>query len=117
VFGEVLLYPNLGEPLSKSENSELRLYLTAYAPQNSSLRKLTLEFLRNGQVLGQVASDLPVSDSNRPEPIHRHHLASAPSRGRIRTEGNGQRRRNESRALRAIHGSTLSLVAFCQAVT
>jgi hypothetical protein len=60
--GEVLLYPNLGEPLSKSEQSELRLFLTAYAPQNSAVRKLALEFLRNGQVLGQLASDLPAPD-------------------------------------------------------
>lgn len=66
--GEVLLYPNLGEPLSKSDNPDLRLFITVYAPQNSLSRegpngpKLTLEVLRNGQALGQLSSDLQAPD-------------------------------------------------------
>jgi len=60
--GDVLLYPSLGEPLSKSDNPELRLLITVYARQNSNAPKLTLEVLRNGKALGQMASDLPSPD-------------------------------------------------------
>src|SRR2546421_5730011 len=63
--GDVLLYPNLGEPLSKSENSELRLLITVYALQNSPKPngpKLTLEVSRSGSVLGQLPYDLQAPD-------------------------------------------------------
>lgn len=60
--GDVLLYPNLGEPLSKSDNSQLRLLITVYAPRYSSTPKLTLEVLRNGKILGQLPGDLQTPD-------------------------------------------------------
>ena len=60
--GDVLLYPNLGEPLSKSDNSELRLLITVYAPRYASTPKLTLEVLWNGKILGQLPGDLPAPD-------------------------------------------------------
>jgi hypothetical protein len=60
--GDVLLYPNLGEPLSKSDHSELRLFLTVYATPSFAAAKLTLQFLRNGNVLGEFANNLPAAD-------------------------------------------------------
>lgn len=63
--GEVLLYPNLGEPISKADNAELKLFITVYAPQSSSspkTPKLILEFGQNGKFLGQYVSELPAPD-------------------------------------------------------
>jgi len=63
-FNEVLLYPNLGEPLSKSEDKELTLFLTAYAPGDTSATKLTLEIAQNFRTMGQLSYDLPAADQN-----------------------------------------------------
>ena len=63
-FNEVLLYPNLGEPLSKSEDKELTLFLTAYAPGDTSATKLSLEIAQGGRTVGQLSYDLPAADQN-----------------------------------------------------
>ena len=63
-FNEVLLYPNLGEPLSKSEDKELTLFLTAYAPGDTSAAKLSLEIAQSGRTVGQLSYDLPAADQN-----------------------------------------------------
>jgi hypothetical protein len=60
--GEVLVYPNLTQSISKSNNPELKLFLTAFAGQNAKPARLTLEVLQNGKVLGQFKSDLPAAD-------------------------------------------------------
>ena len=60
--GDALLYPNLGEPLSKADNPVLRLFMTVYAPQHTSGPRLTLEVLRDGKTLGQLSSDLPAPE-------------------------------------------------------
>jgi hypothetical protein len=63
-FNELLLYPNLGEPLSKSEDKELTVFLSAYAGGEASSTKLTLEIAQSGHALGQLSSDLPAADQN-----------------------------------------------------
>jgi len=62
-FNELLLYPNLGEPLSKSDDKELMLFLTAYAPE-ALATKLSLEIAQNGRTVGQLSYDLPPADQN-----------------------------------------------------
>ena len=61
-FNELLLYPNLGEPLSKSDDKELTLFLTAYAPVDASATKLSLEIDQDGRTVGQLSYDLPPAD-------------------------------------------------------
>jgi VWFA-related protein len=61
-FNELLLYPNLGEPLSKSDDKELTLFLTAYAPIDASATKLSLEIAQDGRTVGQLSYDLPPAD-------------------------------------------------------
>jgi hypothetical protein len=54
----------LGEPLSKSEDKELTLFLVAYAPSRVSATKLTLEIAQGGRTVGQLSHDLPAADQN-----------------------------------------------------
>jgi hypothetical protein len=62
-FGEVLLYPNLGEPVVKSVNKELTLFITIYPPQGTpTAGKLNLEIAQNGSRVGQFSYDLPAPD-------------------------------------------------------
>jgi VWFA-related protein len=63
-FNELLLYPNLGEPLSKSEDKELTLFLTAYTPGEASATKLSLEITQSGRIMSQLSNDLPAADQN-----------------------------------------------------
>jgi hypothetical protein len=62
-FNELLLYPNLGEPLSKSDDRELTLFLTAYTP-DALATKLSLEISQSGRTVGQLSYDLPAADQN-----------------------------------------------------
>jgi len=64
-FGEVLIYPNTGEPLRKSAIKQLAFFFTAYQAKNAtSTPKLTIEVVRNGQVVGRTAADLPAADAS-----------------------------------------------------
>lgn len=63
-FGEVLIYPNTGEPLRKSATKQLAYFFTVYPPQGSTAApKLTLEVQQNGKSLGQASIDLPAPDA------------------------------------------------------
>lgn len=62
-FGEVLLYPNLGEPVPKSASKDLTLFVTVYPPQGeNSLPKLNLEIAQSGHPVGQFSYNLPPPD-------------------------------------------------------
>lgn len=63
-FGEVLIYPNMSEPLRKSSSKNLAFFVTVYPPQGSAFAtKLKLEILQQGRLLGQTSTDLPAPDS------------------------------------------------------
>ncbi|HEY6244992.1 MAG TPA: VWA domain-containing protein [Pyrinomonadaceae bacterium] len=63
-FDEVLLYPNLGEPIKKSAVKELAIFVTVYpGTASSSSPKLSLEIAREAKPLGQFSYDLPPPDS------------------------------------------------------
>ncbi len=62
-FNDALLYPNLGEPVSKSETSELKIFVTAYGPPGeAATQKLNLEILQGGRTVGKLHNNLPAPD-------------------------------------------------------
>jgi VWFA-related protein len=64
-YGEVLIYPNPGQPLQRSLK-ELAVFVTVYlAPEAADSPKLNLEIKQGGRVLGQANYDLPAPDAAR----------------------------------------------------
>jgi VWFA-related protein len=62
-FGEIVVYPNLGEPLRKSVAKQLAFFFTAWPAQGSTEKlKLTIEVIQNGHSLGQIPAELPAAD-------------------------------------------------------
>src|SRR5262245_22028600 len=62
-FGEVVVYPNLGEPLRKSTAKQLAFFFTAWPAKGSTEKlKLTVEVIQNGRSLGQLPAELPDAD-------------------------------------------------------
>jgi VWFA-related protein len=62
-FGEVVVYPNLGEPLRKAAVKQLAFFFTAWPAQGSTDKlKLTVEVLQNGRSLAQIPGELPGAD-------------------------------------------------------
>jgi hypothetical protein len=60
-FGELLVYPSLGDPLRKSVAKAMGFYFTARGPANA--RKALLEVLRDGQVTARHPLDLPAPNA------------------------------------------------------
>jgi hypothetical protein len=64
-FGEVAIYPNMGEPVRKSASKTLAFFVTAYAPKSSaSTTHLKMEVVQQGRALGQTSYDLPAPDAS-----------------------------------------------------
>ena len=64
-FEEVMLYPNLGEPVQKSISKDLALFVTVYPPKGDTfIPKLNLELARGGKPVGQFSYDLPPADQS-----------------------------------------------------
>lgn len=61
--GDMLLYPNLGEPLKKSTTPELGFFFTAY-PASGTKLKATLQVLQNGAQLAALPLTLDEPDSS-----------------------------------------------------
>jgi VWFA-related protein len=61
-FGDLLLYPNLGEPLRKSTDKTLSFFLTA-DPTPGSAPTATLEILQKWQPLAQLPTELSKPDA------------------------------------------------------
>jgi VWFA-related protein len=62
-FGELLVYPNLGEPVRKSITQQLAYFFTAWPAKGStSGLQLSVEILQNGRSLGRTSGQLPVPD-------------------------------------------------------
>ncbi len=63
--GELMLYPNLGEPLHKAGSKGLSMFLTIYPPKGSAAApKMSIELAQAGQALGQLPVQLPPPDQN-----------------------------------------------------
>jgi VWFA-related protein len=64
-YGELLIYPNIGEPIHKTASRQLAFFFTAYAAKGSSDKPaFTLEVLRNGTSLGKIPGELPTPDAD-----------------------------------------------------
>jgi hypothetical protein len=63
-FGELLVYPNLGEPIDKSAAKQLAFFFTAWAAKGTTNPlQVTLEIMQNKRSLGRTSSELPASDA------------------------------------------------------
>jgi len=62
-FGDLVVYPNLGQPLRKSAAKEMALLLTVYAPRGErAAPKLTIEITQGSRTLAKGALELPAPD-------------------------------------------------------
>jgi VWFA-related protein len=63
-FGEVLLYPNLGEPVRKAVHKEMTFYVAVYSARGGASRpKARITLLRKGTPLAEAPTELPEPDS------------------------------------------------------
>jgi VWFA-related protein len=62
-FGETLLYPNLGEPLSKASAKEVG-FAFALQPGKATVSGLTVTLLKSGQVVGQAPLEIEKPDAS-----------------------------------------------------
>jgi hypothetical protein len=62
-FGELLVYPNLGEPILKSATRQLAYFLTAW-PAKGAVEplKLVAEIIQNKRSIAQTSAQLPSAD-------------------------------------------------------
>ena len=62
-FGELLVYPNLGEPILKSATKQLAYFLTAWpAKGDMEPLKLVAEIVQNKRSIAQTSAQLPAPD-------------------------------------------------------
>jgi hypothetical protein len=63
-FGEILIYPNMNEPLRKRVSKNLAFFVTVYPPQGSTAAtNLKLEIMQKGRAVGRTSYDLPAPDA------------------------------------------------------
>ncbi len=48
-YGDVLMYPNLGDPVSRTNDKELSFYVSLYPAAGHPVKQVMLELLHNGQ--------------------------------------------------------------------
>jgi len=64
-FGEILLYPSLGEPISKAARSELAFFFKVYAAiTGADAPRARIAVLRSGAKLADVPIELPAPDAS-----------------------------------------------------
>jgi VWFA-related protein len=62
--GDVMVSPNLGEPIKRSAMKQVPFYFTAYVPAGSTAKpKLMIELQRDGKAVLQLPGDLPAADA------------------------------------------------------
>jgi VWFA-related protein len=63
-FGELLVYPNLGERIDRSTAKQLAFFFTAWAAKGATKpMQITLEILQNKRQVGQTSAELPLADA------------------------------------------------------
>jgi VWFA-related protein len=64
-YGELLIYPNLGEPIRKATMKQLPFFFNVYVAQGAKTApKMEILVLQNGQQLARVQAELPAPDAN-----------------------------------------------------
>lgn len=62
-FGELLVYPNLGERIDPISAKQLAYFFTAWAPKGTTKpMEVRLEILQNNRSIGQTSGQLPAAD-------------------------------------------------------
>jgi hypothetical protein len=62
-FGELLVYPNLGEQIDRHATKQIAYFFTAWPAKGSTKPlQMTLEILQNGRPLGSTTGELPPAD-------------------------------------------------------
>ena len=62
-FGELLVYPNLGERIDRSTAKQLAYFFTAWPPKGATKPlQLKLEILQNNRSVGSTSGELPAPD-------------------------------------------------------
>jgi hypothetical protein len=62
-FGEMILYPNMGEPFRKSVNPNLGFYFNAYGPADTAPKQALVELMKGSAVAARVPMPLPAPDA------------------------------------------------------
>jgi hypothetical protein len=63
-FGELVVYPNLGETIVKSQAKQLAYFFTAWSAKGSTAPlKLTMEILQGNRSLAKTSGELPAADA------------------------------------------------------
>ena len=89
--GRTLLYPNLGQPVSKSATGELPFYFTLYG--NVAGVQAQAQLLRNGQAIAEAPVELPAAAGRRLQHVGRLPIGALPAGTyelRIRVTSDGQ---------------------------
>jgi hypothetical protein len=64
LYGETLIYPNMGEPFRKSTSSAVGFFFTLYGVKDAAPpAQATIEVYRGGQGAGRVTASLPAPDA------------------------------------------------------
>jgi VWFA-related protein len=62
-FGELLVYPNLGERIDRNTTKQLAYFFTVWPAKGSTKPlQMTLEILQNGRKIGETTGELPPAD-------------------------------------------------------
>jgi VWFA-related protein len=61
-YGETIVYPNMGEPYSKSAAPALGFYFSTYSGRSAAPKEASVELLRGQRVLARDAAALPQPD-------------------------------------------------------
>jgi VWFA-related protein len=74
--GRTLIYPNLGEPITRSASSELPFYFTLYGALDGV--KANAQLLRNGQTLAEAPIALPAAQGSAVQHVGRFPIGALP---------------------------------------
>lgn len=65
LYGETLIYPNMGEPFHKSTATAVGFFFTVYGVKDATVpAKATIEVYRGDQGAGRVTANLPAPDAS-----------------------------------------------------
>jgi hypothetical protein len=65
MYGETLIYPNMGEPFRKSTSQAVGFFFTVYGVKDATTpAKATIEVYRGDQGAGRVTANLPAPDAS-----------------------------------------------------
>ncbi len=64
-YGNLLLYPNLGEPVHREADSALSFYFVVYPPGGECACSARISLLKNGQPIAEATRELTASHTNR----------------------------------------------------